>query len=64
MIHDPDIDDYRDQDDDARRDAIDERRVFLRATRCECIGEMPGTCPGPAFCPMVAPDDPPPDQGV
>jgi hypothetical protein len=42
-----------DRDDDARRDAIDERRE-RNANRCQCRHiDMPGTCPGPAFCPMV-----------
>lgn len=48
----------RDIDDDARRDAIDERRAFLRATRCRCSGDMPGRCPGPMYCPMCQPDEP------
>ena len=28
-----------------------------RAQRCRCGGDMPGRCPGPAFCPMCEPDD-------
>lgn len=43
----------REVDEDARREAIDERRAYLRATRCQCGGDMPGRCPGPRFCPMV-----------
>lgn len=23
---------------------------------CQCPGEMPGRCPGPAFCPMCVPE--------
>ena len=48
--------------DDARRDAIAERRAFLRATRCRCEPEMPGHCPGPAFCPYCH-DQETPDAG-
>lgn len=42
---------WRDEDDDARRDAIDERRAMLREMRCQCGNDMPGWCPGPRFCP-------------
>lgn len=44
-------------DEDARRDAIDERRAFLRATRCRCEPGMPGHCPGPAACPYCQDDE-------
>jgi len=47
----------REVDEDERREAIDERRAYLRATRCRCGGDMPGHCPGPAFCPMCDDDD-------
>lgn len=26
-------------------------------TRCQCGGDMPGHCPGPANCPMCQPRD-------
>jgi len=40
-----------------RAEARRERRAFYRATHCQCGGDMPGRCPGPAFCPMCAPQD-------
>lgn len=49
----------REIDEDARRDEIDARRRFIQQTRCRCGGDMPGTCPGPAFCPNC--DDEPED---
>ena len=52
-------DPFADRDDDAHRDAIDERRAFLRATRCRCEPGMPGHCPGPAFCPNRQDEEPP-----
>lgn len=45
------------EDEDARRDAIAERRAFLRATRCRCEPGMPGTCPGPDACPYCQDED-------
>lgn len=44
--------DLDDLDDDDRR-----RRW---PARCQCPGEMPGRCPGPAACPLcqVEPDEP------
>lgn len=27
-----------------------------RANACRCGGDMPGHCPGPASCPMCAPE--------
>lgn len=42
-----------DDEEDYRRDAFDER-VARNAQRCRCSGEMPGRCPGPAYCPMCA----------
>ena len=27
-------------------------RDVRAASRCKCHGDMPGTCPGPASCPM------------
>ena len=42
----------REIDEDERREAIDERRAYLRATRCQCGDDMPGRCPGPMFCPL------------
>lgn len=46
----------REIDEDERREAIDEQRRYLRATRCRCGGDMPGYCPGPSACPMCADD--------
>lgn len=41
----------REVDEDARRDAIDERRARARASRCQCGDNLPGYCPGPMSCP-------------
>lgn len=38
-------------DEDYRREAIDERRRRIRATRCVCGDDLPGVCPGPLCCP-------------
>lgn len=41
-------------------------RDARRATRCQCGGDMPGRCPGPAFCPMCqsdADEEPADDEG-
>jgi hypothetical protein len=36
-----------------------EERQQRRAHRCQCAGmEMPGSCPGPANCPMADHDEP------
>jgi hypothetical protein len=49
-------------DRDDRFDAIelaefeDERRA-RNADRCQCGGDMPGRCPGPANCPMCQTDE-------
>lgn len=43
-------------EEDYRRDAYDERERCA-SSRCECHFEMPGTCPGPAYCPMCDTDD-------
>lgn len=32
-------------------------REARRRSRCQCGGDMPGRCPGPAFCPMCADDE-------
>ena len=32
-------------------------RQERNAQRCKCGGDMPGTCPGPAFCPMEQDED-------
>jgi hypothetical protein len=37
---------------EARRERDEERR----ANQCRCGGDMPGFCPGPARCPMCAPE--------
>ena len=52
----------REIDEDDRREAIDERRRYLRATRCQCGDDMPGRCPGPAYCPMCEVDPPEDDE--
>ena len=49
----------REIDEDLRREAIDERRRYIAATRCHCPGDMPGTCPGPASCPMCDDEEQP-----
>lgn len=43
-----DDDDFYEERAEARR----ERRALYRATHCQCGGDMPGHCPGPAACPM------------
>jgi hypothetical protein len=45
--------DFRDREE-LRLEALAERRRLHRATACQCPGEMPGYCPGPASCPMAA----------
>lgn len=39
-----------------------ERAIARRERRhplCQCVGlDMPGTCPGPANCPLVGEDEP------
>jgi hypothetical protein len=37
-------------------DAADERAA-IRRERCQCGGDMPGRCPGLAFCPMCQPEE-------
>jgi hypothetical protein len=44
-------------DDDLRREALDERRARSRATRCQCGDDLPGRCPGPAACPYSADEE-------
>lgn len=45
----------REPDEDERRDAIDARRE-RNSHRCQCRHiDMPGTCPGPANCPLANP---------
>lgn len=41
---------------------LHEERRARNAHRCQCSGDMPGHCPGPASCPMTQHDDtsPPP----
>lgn len=43
--------------DDERREARAEALAFRRSASCQCSGDMPGTCPGPANCPMCEPPD-------
>lgn len=42
-------------ENDYRRDAFEERER-RNAQRCRCHGDMPGHCPGPAYCPMCETD--------
>lgn len=42
---------------DLRAEDRANRRAYLRATRCQCGGDMPGRCPGPSACPMCQEDD-------
>ena len=48
-----------DREEEARCDAIDERRRMARLTTCACFGpgEAPGHCPGQASCPMCETDE-------
>ena len=49
--------DADERDYDLVREAYYERRA-RNAQRCQCSGmDMPGTCPGPASCPMCDHDD-------
>lgn len=46
-----------------RRDEREEReyeamRRWYRPEPCRCPGNMPGHCPGPAYCPMCQDDTP------
>lgn len=52
----------REIDEDERREAIDERRARSWATHCQCGDDMPGSCPGPANCPMCERDDEPDEE--
>jgi len=40
-------------------EAADDRRdrEWWRKDACQCRGDMPGRCPGPANCPMCQDDD-------
>lgn len=49
----------RDIDEDLRREDIDARRRRARGTACQCGSDLPGSCPGPSFCPYAEPDDEP-----
>lgn len=42
--------------DEIDYDAWDDRRA-KRAQACQCGGDMPGRCPGPANCPMCQNED-------
>jgi len=48
---------YDNDDNDYRMDAAD-ARAARNAQRCQCSGDMPGQCPGPAACPMCERDEP------
>jgi len=50
-------DPFDDEADEARAEAAHERRVARQARKCQCGGDMPGTCPGPENCPMCDPID-------
>lgn len=43
-------------EEDYRRDAFEDRER-RNAQQCRCYGEMPGHCPGPAYCPMCEAED-------
>ena len=46
-----------DRDEDLRREAIEERRRLLRSRGCLCAWpDWPGSCPGPANCPVHGED--------
>jgi hypothetical protein len=45
-----------DRDEDARRDAIDDRRQRFNGCKCG-HPDMPGYCPGWRACPMCAQPD-------
>lgn len=47
-----DFDDAADAREDERREARADELHRRRGTACQCGGDMPGTCPGPANCPM------------
>lgn len=48
----------REIDEDERRDAIDHARAWRRATTCRCgYPDWPGSCPGPAACPVYGEGD-------
>lgn len=42
---------------EADLDAAYEARADGLRQRCQCGGDMPGTCPGPANCPMCDDDE-------
>lgn len=48
---------YREPDEDDRREAIRERRLLRRRTRCVCGDDLPGHCPGPESCPYSGYND-------
>lgn len=43
--------------DPTEREEFEEERRARRADRCRCGGDMPGRCPGPAYCPMCREKD-------
>lgn len=47
----PIFEDRECDDEELRREAIDERRARHRASHCQCGNDLPGHCPGPASCP-------------
>lgn len=51
-------DDYEDPEAaELRAEDRQARRAFIRATRCQCGDDLPGTCPGPANCPYNQPEE-------
>ena len=44
--------------EDYRADEI-EARAERRRTQCRCHFDMPGYCPGPAYCPLCQEDETP-----
>lgn len=43
-------------DEDYRRDEIDARNA-RNANTCRCSSDMPGRCPGQAYCPCCEADE-------
>ncbi len=41
----------RDEDEDLRRESIDQRLALRRLHTCQCGDDLPGSCPGPMNCP-------------
>jgi hypothetical protein len=50
--------------DEYRMEAREGRQQHLRRYACQCGGDMPGRCPGPANCPMCQEDEEDADEVV